>query len=155
MLAWRAQRELVQAVREIMDKIQEIIGKPQLGILWSRDRLGFKRLCGNSSSNCVVYILNCRPVYPISSLDGTILLIETKLCSNYLPKSVFLVVLYHFLRNLHCIYMNLLYSICMNWKNFWQPTVHVPQNIFEKTLIEVGSSHLYASFGTFWVQIDQ
>ena len=28
--------------------------------------------------------------------------------------------------------------------NFWEPTVHVR----EKTLIEVGSSHLYASFGT-------
>ena len=24
------------------------IGKPQLGILWSRDSLGFKRLCGNN-----------------------------------------------------------------------------------------------------------
>ena len=31
----------------------------------------------------------------------------------------------------------------------------VQQNIFEKTLIEVGSSHLYASFGTFCVQIGQ
>ena len=30
----------------------------------------------------------------------------------------------------------------------------VQQNIFEKTLIEVDSSHLYASFGTFCVQID-
>ena len=28
-------------------------------------------------------------------------------------------------------------------------------NIFEKSLIEVGSSHLYASFGTFWVQLGQ
>ena len=28
-------------------------------------------------------------------------------------------------------------------------------NIFEKTFIEVGSSHLYASFGTFFVQIGQ
>ena len=36
-----------------------------------------------------------------------------------------------------------------------QPTVHVQQNTFEKTLIEVGSSHLYASFGTFCVQIGQ
>ena len=25
-----------------------LIGKPQLGILWSRDSLGFKRLCGNN-----------------------------------------------------------------------------------------------------------
>ena len=38
---------------------------------------------------------------------------------------------------------------------FWQPIIHV-QEIFEKTLlIEVGSSHLFASFGTFWVQIGQ
>ena len=28
-------------------------------------------------------------------------------------------------------------------------------NGYKKTLIEVGSSHLYASFGTFWVQIGQ
>ena len=47
------------------------------------------------------------------------------------------------------------YSIRMYWTNFWKPTVHVQQNIFEKTLLEVGSSHLYASFGTFCVQIDQ
>ena len=51
--------------------------------------------------------------------------------------------------------MNLPYSIRMYWTNFWQPTIHVQQNIFEKTLIEVGSSLLYASFGIFWVQIDQ
>ena len=30
--------------------------------------------------------------------------------------------------------MNLPYSICMYWTNVWQPTVHVQQNIFEKTL---------------------
>ena len=46
------------------------IGKPQLGILWSRDSLGFNRLCGNSSWNYVVFILNCMPVYPISSLNA-------------------------------------------------------------------------------------
>ena len=34
-------------------------------------------------------------------------------------------------------------------------TVHVPQNMFEETLIEVGSPYLYASFGTFCVQIGQ
>ena len=39
--------------------------------------------------------------------------------------------------------------------NFWQPTARVQQYFFEKALIEVGSSHLYASFGTFYVQIDQ
>ena len=42
--------------------------------------------------------------------------------------------------------MNLLYSIRMYWTNFWQPTFHVQQNIFEKTLIEIGASHFYASF---------
>ena len=30
---------------------------------------------------------------------------------------------------------------------------HVQQNVFEKTLIKAGSSHLYASVGTFCVQI--
>ena len=44
--------------------------------------------------------------------------------------------------------MNLPYSICSYWTNFWQPTVH------KKTLIDVGSSHLYASLGTFCVQSD-
>ena len=34
---------------------------------------------------------------------------------------------------------------------FWQPTVHAPQNIFSK----VCTSHIYASFGTFCVQIGQ
>ena len=43
----------------------------------------------------------------------------------------------------------------MFWTNIWQPTVHVQQNSFEKTLIEFGSSYLYASFGTFCVQIGQ
>ena len=33
------------------------------------------------------------------------------------------------------------------------PTVHIQQNIFEKTLVEVGSPNLYASLGTFCVQI--
>jgi len=45
--------------------------------------------------------------------------------------------------------------IRMYWTNFWQPTVHVQENIFEKTPIENGSSHLYASFGTFCVQTTQ
>ena len=31
----------------------------------------------------------------------------------------------------------------------------LPISTFEKTLIEVGSSHIYASLGTFWVQIGQ
>ena len=45
------------------------------------------------------------------------------------------------------------YNIRMYWTKFWQPTVHVQQNIFEKALIEAGSPHLYASFGTFCAQI--
>ena len=45
--------------------------------------------------------------------------------------------------------MNPWYNICMYWTNFWQPTVYVQQNIFEKILIEVCSPYLYASFGTF------
>ena len=53
--------------------------------------------------------------------------------------------------------MNLPYAICMYRTNFWQPNIHVQQNIFEETLIEVGSSrtHLYASFGTFCLEIGQ
>ena len=47
------------------------------------------------------------------------------------------------------------YLLLMYWTNFCQPTVRVQQNIFEKTLIEVGSPHIYASFGTFHVQIGQ
>ena len=39
----------------------------------------------------------------------------------------------------------------MYWTNFWQPTIHAQQNIFEKNLIEVGSSHLYASFASKFV----
>ena len=43
----------------------------------------------------------------------------------------------------------------MYWTNFRQSTVHVEQNIFEKTHIEVCSPYLHASFGTFFVEIDQ
>ena len=41
------------------------------------------------------------------------------------------------------------YNIRMYWTNFRQPTAHV------KTLLEVYSLHLYASFDTFCVQIGQ
>ena len=47
------------------------------------------------------------------------------------------------------------HNIRMYWTNFRQPTAHLQQNIFGKTLIEVCSLHLYASFGTFCVQIGQ
>ena len=47
------------------------------------------------------------------------------------------------------------YNIRMYWTNFWQSSVHVHQNIFERTLVEVFNSHLYASFGTFCAQIGQ
>ena len=43
----------------------------------------------------------------------------------------------------------------MYWTNFRQPTAYVQQDTFGKTLIEVGNLHLYASFGTFCVQIGQ
>ena len=42
----------------------------------------------------------------------------------------------------------------MYWTNFWQPSVHARKNIFERTVIKVGRSHLNAAFGTFYVQID-
>ena len=47
------------------------------------------------------------------------------------------------------------YNIRMYWTNFCQPTVRVQQNIFEQTLIKVGSLNIYASFGIFCVQIGQ
>ena len=47
------------------------------------------------------------------------------------------------------------YNIRMHGTNFWQANVHVEQNIFQKNLIEICSPHLYASFGTFCVQIGQ
>ena len=40
-----------------------------------------------------------------------------------------------------------MYNIHIHWTNFCQPSVCVQQNIFEQTLIEVGSLNLYASFG--------
>ena len=43
----------------------------------------------------------------------------------------------------------------MCWTNIWQPTVRVQQTIFENSFIKIYSSHLYASFGTFWVQIGE
>ena len=73
--------------------------------------------------------------YSLSFMKGT----ETTLIIRTLPR-----------KN-----MNLPYSIRMYWTNFWQLYIHVQKNIFEKTLIKAGSSHLYASFGTFWVQIGQ
>ena len=45
------------------------------------------------------------------------------------------------------------HNIRMYWTNFWQPTVLVQQNVFEKNLIIDSSPHLYASFGTFYIQI--
>ena len=54
-----------------------------------------------------------------------------------------------------CKNMNLPHSIRTYWTSFWQLTVHAPQSILEKTHIDVGSSHICASFGTFCVQIGQ
>ena len=47
------------------------------------------------------------------------------------------------------------HNIRMYWTNFRRPTPHVQQSIFGKSPIEVRSLHLYASFGTFCVQIGQ
>ena len=47
------------------------------------------------------------------------------------------------------------HNIRMYWTNFRQPTANVQQNIFGKILIEVCCLHLYASFGTFCIQIGQ
>ena len=43
----------------------------------------------------------------------------------------------------------------MFWTILWPSTIHEQQNIFEKVPVKVGSSYLYASFGTFCVQIGQ
>ena len=53
---------------------------------------------------------------------------------------------------------NLLHTIPqknMSLPYFGQLTIHLQQNSFEKTLGKVGRSHLYTSFGTFFVQIGQ
>ena len=47
------------------------------------------------------------------------------------------------------------HNIRMYWTSFWQPTVHVQKTFLKKTLIEVCSPHLYASFETFCIQIGQ
>ena len=47
------------------------------------------------------------------------------------------------------------HNIFMYWTNFWQPTAYVKQNIFENALIEACSPNIYASFGTFCVEIGQ
>ena len=47
------------------------------------------------------------------------------------------------------------HNICMYWTNFRQPTAHVQQNIFGKSLIEVCSPHLHASFVTLCIKIGQ
>ena len=47
------------------------------------------------------------------------------------------------------------HNVRMYWPNFWLPTVRKQQSIFEKTHIEVYSSHLHASFGTFSVESGQ
>ena len=47
------------------------------------------------------------------------------------------------------------HNINMYCTDFWQLTFHAKLNIFEKTQIKNCSLHLYASFGTFCVQIGQ
>ena len=51
--------------------------------------------------------------------------------------------------------MNQRYNILMYWTNIYHPTNRVKQNISEQTLIKDVSLCLYASFGTFCVQIGQ
>ena len=52
--------------------------------------------------------------------------------------------------------MNLPYSIrTYVLYEFLTVDLHVQQNIFEEDIVEVDSSHLYASFGTLCVQIGQ
>ena len=46
-------------------------------------------------------------------------------------------------------------NILIKRTNFRQPTVHVQQNIFDITVLEVCSTHLNVSFGTFCFQIGQ
>ena len=41
------------------------------------------------------------------------------------------------------------HNISMYCTSFWQPTVHVQQNVFEKSLVENCSPHLYAFFWHF------
>ena len=58
---------------------------------------------------------------------------------------------------LHCLTKKWIYLtpyICIEWIFDSRPFM-CNKTFFEKTLIEVGSSHLYASFGTFCVQIGQ
>ena len=50
------------------------------------------------------------------------------------------------------LHFSLLFAVHGNSKVL-SPTIHVQQNILEKSLIEVPSSYLHASFGTFYVQI--
>ena len=47
------------------------------------------------------------------------------------------------------------HNIRMYWTNFWQQSTHVQQNIYGKTLLEVCSPHLYASFCAFYAKIGQ
>ena len=77
-------------------------------------------------------ILNWRPVFSIISLDKTEL--WSTICHNK--------------THLH-------YSILMYWMIFWLLTIHKQQNILGKTITEVDSSHIHASFGTFCGQIGQ
>ena len=53
------------------------------------------------------------------------------------------------------IYLTPYGTIRMYWTHSWRQTVHLHKYVFKKTFIKVGSSHLYASFGTFCVQIGQ
>ena len=69
--------------------------------------------------------------------------------SWYFPEKIFK----HVSRVEHSIFYELLHWPAKTWIYF---TPYVcTERIFEKYLIEIGRSHLYASFGTFWVKIGQ
>ena len=65
---------------------------------------------------------------------------ENKFISEYNKIIILMQKILHIVVTLTRKNMNLPYSMRMYWTIFWQPTVHVHKNIFEKTLIEVGSS---------------
>ena len=118
------------------------------GLHWkdNHKQLFYTNLAGKQlriSKSCIWYI---SPNSKVSHL-ASFLHNPTKDLTSEFPEIVF------YSNTLPGKNMNLPYSKRMYWKNFWQPTDQVQQNIFEKTFTEIGSSHLYASFGTFCVQI--
>ena len=85
----------------------------------------------------------CKSVYSINHKDNVCLHLRYQKLSTYSTK------INRPGHNINCLAKTRIYLtpyVC---------TEQLLDIIFEKTLIEVGSSHLYASFGTFCVQIGQ